>query len=97
MDIKRRDSLKRIPATADKKRQTASRCGLSLFMHRPVQQKFAAKAAHGPRVEQGTDLPIFSASGRTGLGEPMAPGKRLQPHQSGPQHLHIFRIVSGQE
>ncbi len=27
------------------------------FMHRPVQRKYAAKAAHGPRGEQGENLP----------------------------------------
>ncbi len=27
------------------------------FMRRPVQRKYAAKAAHGPRGEQGEKLP----------------------------------------
>ena len=33
-------------------------------MHRPVQRKYATKAAHGPRGEQGENLPYSIAHGR---------------------------------
>ena len=47
----------------------------SFFMRRPVRRKFAAKAAHGPRGEQGKSLPCWIAQARAapswGMGQQM--------------------------